>query len=73
MPVTLYWLQCGGCGGDTMSLLSAESPDVVELLELLDIQVLWHRSLSDDSPRRHQELVDLLMLRLPGSIIPGAG
>ena len=21
MSLTLYWLQCGGCGGDTMSLL----------------------------------------------------
>ena len=38
MSLSLYWLQTGGCGGDTMSLLSAESPDLLEALELLDIK-----------------------------------
>ena len=46
MSVTLYWLQAGCCSGDSMSLLNAESPDLVESLELLDVEVLWHPSLS---------------------------
>ena len=29
---TLYWLQCGACGGDSMALLGVESPDLVEAL-----------------------------------------
>lgn len=43
---TLLWLQASGCGGCTMSLLCAESPDVVELLEDAGIRLLWHPALS---------------------------
>ena len=32
MTATLYWLQGGGCGGDTWSLFSSESPDIPEFL-----------------------------------------
>ena len=52
MSSTLYWLQCGGCGGDTMSLLNAESPDLAEVLSLLDVEVLWHPSMSNGSSGR---------------------
>ena len=38
MTKTLYWLQCGGCGGDSMALLNTESPNLIELLGLLDIE-----------------------------------
>jgi Ni,Fe-hydrogenase I small subunit len=31
---TAYWLQGGGCDGNTMSLLSSELPDVAELLKV---------------------------------------
>ncbi len=47
MPRTLYWIQGGGCGGDTWSLLSAESPDLIEFLEMLQLELLWHPSLSN--------------------------
>ncbi len=81
MPVTLYWLQCGGCGGDTVSLLSAESPDLLELLHLLDIRVLWHPSFSNHTPDEHQAVLhDILSDRQPldllcieGTIIRGPG
>ncbi len=46
MTTTLYWLQAGGCGGDTWSFLSAESPDVSELVDMLAVDVLWHPSFS---------------------------
>lgn len=81
MPRTLYWLQAGGCGGDTMSLLSLESPDFVELLQALDVEVLWHPSLSNDRPEKHRKLVASLLagekpldiLCVEGAVIRGPG
>jgi hydrogenase small subunit len=81
VPTTLYWLQLGGCGGDTMSLLNAESPDTLELFSLLDIQVVWHPSLSHGSPAEHQQLVEQLLsgeraldiLCIEGAILRGPG
>ena len=35
-----------GCGGDTISLLNAEEPDLLTALEMLEINVAWHPSLS---------------------------
>jgi hydrogenase small subunit len=58
---TLYWLQCGGCGGDTMSFLSAEAPDLVELFADLGIRLLWHPSLSTLSPVEQDRLIDDLI------------
>lgn len=79
MATTLYWLQGGGCGGDTWSLFSAESPDIPELLELLSIDLLWHPSLSNKDPDRLKELnADIVSGRqalnifcLEGSVIQG--
>ena len=79
MATTLYWLQGGGCGGDTWSLFSAESPDVPELLELLSIDLLWHPSLSNKDPDRLKELnaeivsgrQALNIFCLEGSVIQG--
>ena len=51
MPVreklTLLWLQSGGCGGCSMSLLGAEAPDLFSALDLARIEVLSHPSLSE--------------------------
>ena len=43
---TLVWLGAGGCGGCSMSLLTAEAPDCLTALELAGIELLWHPSLS---------------------------
>lgn len=43
---TLVWLSAGGCGGCSMSLLTAEAPDCLTALELAGIELLWHPSLS---------------------------
>jgi len=79
MPLNLYWLQTGGCGGDTMSLLSAELPNFLEALELLDIKVLWHPSLSNIRIADMEAIVDRLVsgeqspdvLCLEGAMIRG--
>lgn len=79
MAKTLYWLQSGGCGGDTMSLLNAQAPDLTELLSFLSVDLLWHPSLSTLSSSRHDQLVRELLARerpldilvVEGSIIRG--
>ena len=81
MTSTLYWLQCGGCGGDTMALLGLEWPNIIEMLELNGIDVLWHPSLSDGGPSRQKELVRALVegelpldfLCVEGGVIRGPG
>lgn len=81
MSLNLYWLQTGGCGGDTMSLLSAESPDLLEALDLLDIKVLWHPSLSNTKIAEMEAVLDRLasgeqtldILCVEGAVIRGPG
>ncbi len=78
MP-TLYWLQHGGCGGDTMSFLNVESPDLPDLLDDLGIRVLWHPSLTDTAPGERQALEDRILadetpldiLVVEGSVVQG--
>ncbi len=43
----VLWLQSGGCGGCTMSLLCAESPDLMATLDAFGIHLLWHPALSE--------------------------
>ena len=57
MTLNLLWLQSGGCGGCSMSLLNADTPDFSALLDSLGIHLLWHPSLSLASG---QELLTLL-------------
>ncbi|NUQ01528.1 MAG: NADH:ubiquinone oxidoreductase [Armatimonadetes bacterium] len=81
MGVSLYWVQAGGCGGDTMSFLGNESPDVLELFEDVGVEVLWHPSLSNLAPQRHGELLAALregrqaldVLVVEGAVIRGPG
>ncbi len=76
---SLFWLQCGGCGGDTMSFLNSDSPDLIELFDTLGIQLLWHPSLSTVSPVEYDKLIDRIIqdeqaldiLVVEGAIIRG--
>jgi hypothetical protein len=43
---TLLWLQTGSCGGDTMSILCADSPSLEELVGEYGLEILWQPSLS---------------------------
>jgi len=42
----VLWLQSGGCGGCTMSLLCADTPDFFASLSHAGVNLLWHPSLS---------------------------
>ncbi|MEY8879357.1 MAG: HupU protein [Leptothrix sp. (in: b-proteobacteria)] len=44
--MNLLWLQSGGCGGCSMSLLCADTPDFHGQLRGAGIELLWHPSLS---------------------------
>jgi hydrogenase small subunit len=81
MSLTLYWIQCGGCGGDTWSFFNAESPNVAELFSSIDVELLWHPSISVHNPNDQKAITaDLLsgareldVLCVEGSILRGPG
>ncbi len=81
MSMTMYWIQGGTCGGDSMSLLSVETPDMSELFDYIDLEVLWHPSLSSGTPREHRELNEAIIageqqldiLCVEGSVVRGPG
>lgn len=52
----LLWLQSGGCGGCTLSLLNAESPDLLTTLARSNIRILSHPSLTETAGPK---LIDL--------------
>ncbi len=76
---TTYWIQGGGCGGDTMSLLSSGLPDIAELLHYLQIEPLWHPSFSIISAAEHDKLIERIIngrqeldiLLIEGAVIRG--
>ena len=55
--LNLLWLQSGGCGGCSMSLLNAEGPELYAALDLAGIDLLWHPSLSQASGEEFLDLV----------------
>ncbi len=75
----LLWLQSGGCGGCTLSLLCAEGPDFVTAFETAGIRVLWHPALSLETGREVNAIIDdilsgrtrLDILCLEGSVMMG--
>ncbi len=54
----VLWLQSGGCGGCSMSLLCAESPQLFDALQGAGIEFLWHPSLSEESGREFLEILE---------------
>ncbi len=79
MSLSLFWLQGGGCGGDSMGLLSLDAPNLFEHLGLNDINLLWHPSLSNAGPHQYEQLVEELatgrqpldILCVEGAVIRG--
>ncbi|WP_456404678.1 NADH-quinone oxidoreductase subunit B family protein [Thiolapillus sp.] len=79
MAENLLWLQSGGCGGCSMSLLCAENPDLITQLETAGIHLLWHPSLSETGGAELIALLESILagntpldiLCLEGSVIQG--
>lgn len=55
---TLFWLQTGACGGDSLAILGAESPSLEQLFSAHGIQLLWHPSLSHAPMREHDRILE---------------
>jgi len=79
MSYRVLWLQSGGCGGCSLSLLNAESPDLLTTLAINDIELLWHPSLSEAGTAEFLQLLEdieqgrqkLDALCLEGSVMMG--
>ncbi len=77
--MNLLWLQSAGCGGCTMSLLCAEDPNVLELLEDAGIDLLWHPAISEATGDEALSILErvrtgempLDILCVEGSIVTG--
>ncbi len=75
----MLWLQSGGCGGCTLSMLCAESADLISSFEAANIHVLWHPSLSEETGVAVVEILESILsgevrldiLCLEGSVIRG--
>ena len=76
--MNLYWLQSGGCSGDSMSLLTCEC-NFFDFCELNNIDILWHASLSTLSFNEHKQLledinndkIELDILCVEGNVVRG--
>ncbi len=44
--VRLLWIQALCCGGETVSLLNAEQPDLLTTFDLLGVDLVWHPAFS---------------------------
>jgi len=56
--LNVLWLQSGGCGGCSMSLLCADTADFPALLQANGLDLLWHPSLSLASGHELIQLLD---------------
>ncbi len=65
MVFNILWLQSGGCGGCSLSLLGAESPDLNARFEGAGINLLWHPMLSEASG---SEMLDILSSVVAGEL-----
>ncbi len=64
MTLNVLWLQSGGCGGCSMSLLCADTPDFADMLRVSGMELLWHPSLSLETG---SQVLDILRRVLDGS------
>ncbi len=77
--LSLLWLQSGGCGGCTLSLLGAEAPGLFAALEFARIDFISHPSLSEEGGMDFKEQIARLrsgelpldILCLEGAVMRG--
>jgi hydrogenase small subunit len=61
MTTTIFWMQCGGCCGDTWSFFNNQSPNAIEFFDVYDLKMLWHPSLSATRVEDLKTLIDHLI------------
>ncbi len=75
----VLWLQSGGCGGCSMSLLGADAPDFSTLWSNNGLRILWHPALSQESGHEVLQVLQacadgelaLDMLCIEGAVLRG--
>ena len=75
----VIWLQSGGCSGCTLSFLGFEALDIIQWSHSLNLNWLWHPSLTEHSGEETRALLDavltdkikLHLFCLEGSVIMG--
>ena len=75
MTLNVLWLQSGGCGGCSMSLLCADTVDFSELLRGNGVDMMWHPALSLHGEHQLLDLLDGCLnasIRLDALCIEGA-
>jgi NiFe hydrogenase small subunit HydA len=66
----LLWLEGQACSGNTMSFLTAEEPDVIDLLTQYGINLLWHPSLSIEAGGQVKRILnDIIAEKTPLDIL----
>lgn len=71
----VLWIQSGGCGGCTMSLLCAEAPGFATTLDSAGIRMLWHPTLSEETGQEALALFEAVLaeeIRLDALCVEGA-
>lgn len=71
----ILWVQSGGCGGCTMSLLCAEAPDLAATLSSAGIRMLWHPTLSEETGAEALSVFEQILegvVRLDALCVEGA-
>ncbi len=58
---TLLWMQSGGCGGCSLSLFNAESPNLLTALESAGIDMLWHPALSEENGEELHQIIGKIL------------
>ena len=54
----LLWIQAMCCGGETVSLLNSDNPNLQAAMRTLDVTVLWHRYLHDRGRGKMEQVLD---------------
>jgi uptake hydrogenase small subunit len=75
----LLWLQSGGCGGCTLSLTCAQSPDFLTAFDIAGIDLIWHPTLSEETGSDVTAILDKVLngeikidiFCLEGSVVRG--
>jgi Ni,Fe-hydrogenase I small subunit len=58
---TLLWLQGSCCGGETVSLINADQPDIVTTLENLGYNLIWHPSFAMPQDLHMEDVLDRML------------
>lgn len=63
---TLLWMECGSCSGESIAILGAEGSgkggdNLLDFLEHHHVQLLWHPSLSSESPQEVSGMIERIL------------